>query len=985
MAYSASDLKKNILNVRTNPMEIQRVQLEALEAAMEGSIDIVDASNPFIFLLEANAACGAAAMEQVSAITRPLYPSLAVTEDDLYRHMTDVDYLGRFALPASTQFILSIDYNQLINAVVSYGDAGVKKLVIPRNTNVSVDGVNFGMQYPIEIRLMPHGGFQVVYLNDLPSPLWSLTSNLVNWKRSTINTGGDIREWMQIYIDMKQFTLTTNTQPINTSSPFNRNYQIVSGQYYYCRVYGLSSDGITWIEYNTTHSDQVYDAKSVTAKLKVTGTTLNVQIPLIYTNSNMLGAQLRVDIYTTQGPINMNLAEYDPSAIGGTFNDYDNGGDTTYTAPLAKLDKAFYSDDTAIGGSDPIDFDTLREQVIQHNTYVNTPITGAQLETAQKVNGFTIVKAKDVITSRTYAASQALPAPSSASLKAGAGTLVSMLETSMEDLTTRSTVVDNDTSVTIKPTTLFRLREGVLSVVGEPTYQSLMSLAQGQYYDDLMVTMTEQSELVYTPWHYVLDTVDNTFRLGAYHLESPDIGYRSFVAENASAQLLVGTGSVTLSRIDSGYRLTVETESGDTYKSLTNDQTHVQLAYKPVNESDYAYITGTLVGTDASTKERVFQFDIPTTYYINGSDQIQFAGFSLYDNEIVETLSELTQEFYLLWSVSDYSINDLVQTDIDLLIYKDQLPANAVGISQESLTLEFGTALTWLWKQARTVKDSVVYETYTQDVLMFYPANVYETDDQGNRRLVKNDAGEWTSILLHTAGDPVLDDEGNQRILYAAGDVKTINGEPIEAGPRKVVRHLDLMLVDARFYFATEANDVSYRVELADAVLNYLVSIADINERLLENTELYYVPVTTLGDIDVLVGAGMETTISSTQAFTVYLYLTQTAYNNETLKATFKDKVQTIIHDALTNATFSVDGLGSLIGSTLGDDIMAVYVNPIGTNNDLTVFTAMDEVTRCSVQRKLVVLPDNTLQVQDAIDVQFIRHQRTVDTSTTGS
>jgi len=991
MTYKTETLITNLLAVRNNPALMQRYQLEALEAAMDGTLDIVDATNPFMFLLEANAATSAATVMRVEAITRRLYPSLAVTEDDLYRHMSDVDYLGRFSLPDSATMILALRWAEIGNQVVAVPGSDVKKLVIPRNTRFKVNGVEFGMQYPIEIRLMPHGGYQVVYLNDIPSPLWELKTNLVPWSRANIKVKDNNDWWMLIPIDVKQFSLTSTLSALSSLSGYNKSFDLTD-QYYYCRVYGMNNDGRTWTEYLTTHSDQVYDAKQVTAKLKVADGKLNVYIPQIYFTQNMLGAQLRVDIYTTKGPLNMNLGEYNTDEFQMDCIDLDTGLDTAkYSAPITSISGAVYSDSKTTGGANPISFDTLRKQVIKNATYVNTPITGQQLETSQEIKGFKILKAKDNITSRLYAASKALPAPSSGSLRAGAGSMVGLLETNLESLAQRSTTIDNGTSVTLTPDTLFELRSNVLSVMAEADYRRVTGYAQAKNWDELLIEIEDPTrQLVYTPFHYVLDTADNQFDMRAYHLASPTIGARSFEAENSSTLLLAGTGNATLVRTVTGYVLTVIAETGDTYKALADSQVHLQLAYRAVGEDDYAFLTGELVGRMPPTaplyaNERVFQFTLDTTYFLNRSDQIQLKGFSLYEGNIVNTLSELTQEFGLVWSVSDYTgANDIKPTDIDKLVYKPQLPDSAIGVTQESLTLTFGVPLTYLWRRARTVKDSVTYKRYAEDVPAVYESREYQTDANGQKVLRYDDTTkQYSLVVLHEAGDLRKDVNGDTIYAHRKGDPVRENGELVEEGPRAVVRHVDLMLLDGRFYFATDANDVAYRTEVCDAVVGYLKDIADINDQLLENTELYYVPATTLGDITVLIGSGVETTISSTQSFVIRLYLSQANYNNTQLKESMEDKCVQLTHDTLQDSTFSVDGLGSVIKDALGQDVMAVDVDPLGKNKDLSVFTSTDDITRCSVKRKNVVLPEGTLQVQDDILVDAVRHQRTVNTIST--
>lgn len=173
---------------RFDPGNIQRTALDALEEAYDGEYDLTDPTNPFIFLLEASAVQAAAAGVQNDIALRKLYPTLAENEEDLYRHMADEDYIGRFALPSTATFSLLFSKEELIAQAVSTGSTGVRLITIPRNTVFVVSETYFGIHYPINIRVLENDAIQVLYDTSLESPLETLTTNVVD--SSIVSIGG---------------------------------------------------------------------------------------------------------------------------------------------------------------------------------------------------------------------------------------------------------------------------------------------------------------------------------------------------------------------------------------------------------------------------------------------------------------------------------------------------------------------------------------------------------------------------------------------------------------------------------------------------------------------------------------------------------------------------------------------------------------------------------------------------------------------------
>src|SRR5574343_1415585 len=228
MTTTSIDIRDKMEELRANPGAMQRFILARVDNDTDGVITLVDPSNPFVFLTEAAAAVGSAVMISNEINVRKQYGPLAQTEEELYLHMSDVDYVDRFATPARTEFLILIGKEELYAKAVSTGVGGVRKLTIPRNTEVTISDYKFTMQYPIDLRIMSHGGLQVVYDTTRLSPLQSLESNIVEWSVVEINT----TEFISIKVPMYQFQIQTTYEKLSAATGFSQTIEY-SDMYYY--------------------------------------------------------------------------------------------------------------------------------------------------------------------------------------------------------------------------------------------------------------------------------------------------------------------------------------------------------------------------------------------------------------------------------------------------------------------------------------------------------------------------------------------------------------------------------------------------------------------------------------------------------------------------------------------------------------------------------------------------------------------------------
>lgn len=962
MAATISALLANMELYQYQPAMIQKDVLDHLSIVTDGDVEIVDPSNPFVFNLEAATVCTAGFMAKDAANTRKQYSCMAQNPDDLYPHMSDWDYIDRFAKPSTTVVGFAFDKNEILNKLVQDPVTGVKKLVIPRNTTVTVSDTVFSLQYPVEIRQLLHGGLQVVYDASQTSPLQSLSTNVVPWETRT--TQG--MEMLYFELAMTQFKITSLPNAIIKATAFKVTHALTD-QYYYTRVWAQRSDG-TWQELTTTHSPEIYDIADPTAVLKVADNTVTVTIPQIYTLSGQLSGKIRCDFYETKGPLSMDLGAYPQQAFVANWLALDKNDQTVYTAPLKALSTVWMMGDRlTLGGANELPFADLRGRVINNATGpIELPITNVQAEAKLDRAGYDLVKNIDNITNRVFLATKPMPTPSSPKLVSAAGASIETISTTMAELALLSTVIDNGNNLTITPDTLYKNVRGIVQIAPAAELQALLALPPAQ-----RALAVNQQDYYYSPFHYVLASDAQEFEVRPYHLDNPQTVTTLFVTTNELTLLQVATGSNKIVRTPTGYQLIVLTNSSEEFKALNDDQIFVQLAFKPEGEIDYAYLNGVLQGIDPSSGERVYSFDLSSTFNLDANDSLEFTKFTMYttDNRIVR--APLTTQFDIVYSTTAV-MEDFYQAGaVDKRLGRWLLPNDIKGITNEQIRLKFGDALPTLWARARSVVGDIPYKTWATDVPAFYTEDVYATDANGS--YIKFVDGKPVIQYLHRKGDPVLDTAGNQVFVHRAGDIVTDPaGVPVPGGTRDLLRQIDITMLEGAYYFATDTVTAGYRSELIQTLLAWLLDeLQPIAQKLLEQTKLYFYPKSTLGYIQVINQSGLKVNIRAAQSLLLTLYVPTQVFRNMDLRSEIEASSVAHLNAAIDATTISQSSLVKGLRDLYGDDVTDAQLSGLGGSN-MPVFTVVDSSTRCGLKKVLVVQGDNTMIVKEDVTVVFV-------------
>lgn len=975
MASAIQDMINNMTLFRFNPSAIQRVTLKALAEINGGQQVLFDSTNPFVQSLSASAVETAAFMQQHEAECRRRYPLLAQDQEDLYLHMSDADYVNRFAVPAQATFRLRFYKPELLNAMQYEVETGYMKLTIPRNTCFTVSGYSFSLQYPIDIRQVAHGGLQITYDNDIASPLQALESNSVEYDTITTTEG----DYVLLSVLANQFSITQTLEPISKSKDLSLNMAI-QDSFFYARVYHKNKSTGKWDELVTTHADGIYDITVPTAVLHVANGILNVKIPQIYVNQGILSSTIRVDMYQTKGAVNLPLADYPASSYGINWLTYDSTEQNNiYSAGLPTMNVACWSDDIVIDGQNEMDFATLRENVINNAVGpIRQAITPAQLEAKLRNAGYGIVKNVDNITNRVYLATREMPSPELVTATTAATTgnkLLTAAAASIETLTVATdqlaampTVVDNGSSLTITPNTIYKIVDGVAQPVPQAEVDYLLSLPP----DKRALAVTNNNYL-WTPFHYVLDSSNAAFEIRPYYLDNPQATTKVFVKQNDTTLMATGTATYGLVRSPSGYVLQVVTRSDDVYKGIPDSQVFAQLAFVPFGERDRAYVNGTLVGK-TSTGERIFNFDLSTTYNVDANDNLELTKFTMYNNEPRVTDTPLTNTFDIIYSTSSVLTSRWAPNEVDDVLGRHLLPSQIAGINWEQVKLKFGDSLEMLWTRARTVASTITYQTYEDDQQAFYKDDVYQYNGDGTRLSIVN--GQLQYTILHKKGDPILDGDGNITYEHRKGDlVRDAQGNPIPANQRSLQRQCDLLLIEGVYWFATDPTTAQYRTTLTQALVKWLVNdLESFKADLLDKTRIYFYPKTTSGTVNVYVYDDVRKAISAGQAFSVTLAVSKQVFDNSDLRDRLSITTVSVLSDQLQQKTVSVSQMISALRDAYGSDVIDVQLTGLGGDGNYPVMTMADDTDRLSIRKRLVALADGTLAAEEDVSVAFTIH-----------
>lgn len=973
------NFKEAIDSLQADPIACGSLCLKALENGSEGEVRIIDPSNPFVYLMETSVVLYTNSLDRQIVSLSKQYVANARNWDELYRHMSDKDYEGIFSTPGQAPIMFFLDINEIMEKAIPVNDgSGDRKLTISRNSQIVTSGVKLTLLYPVDIIVTNFGTVTVKYDVTNKNPLQNIPDLVIPSEIRKSNRSS----YLFFTIPINQIEISSVVASITATQGLKRTIKF-SDKFYYLRAF-MRNDDEQWSEITVKHNPLVLDNNKVTliAKVDQLNQQLSVEIPQVYKNTNKLKDNLRIDVYTTQGQINVPLFNINDSFFKASWQDHEAIHPNKYSAPMSTFNNyKIASDGYAIGGTNGLTFSQVKEKIINRSTVTEgKPISNNQINQQLRANGFSLSMVRDNLTDREFLATRELSLPTIVETTSIGSLTTTHTSTIRDLLQNKYSTRDNVDQITVLPSALFELIDGKLYMVSDDEMLSL--LEQTKTNVDTVVNVINERKFFYCPYFMVHKFAEDQYTVKPYRLDAPKILTKSIENENN----LLGVSSnimsynIQVDRDYEGYSIYIQINPSDTLKEFPIEDLKLQMRISDENDRYFYWFNGTLVTPlDPETNKPVddyyvYRFALPTDWAITDDEEILIGDFKipfkLNGNADIFTIIRKAQLGNGYRTEMDSRINPRLFDDWTVSNSSDYYT-----LIQERVNIELGRHLEYLWRRYRPVVEESQFLYHDKDVHAVWEQNVYETDFWGNAKFDLVD-GELVYRIIHKKGDPKLDDYGEPIILHYKGDVRLDeNMKPMVLdGEYGIMRHYDVVLLDGKYFFTNHNKTIDYRESVKDEMDAWLDIISTMNGELLERTTLFVHPKITEGNVRMLLDGGVEAYLPSAQALSITYTVDERVNNNTEITDDIKKATVDTIQKRLSNhQTISLSDLNKDLKDQMGAWIIGVKIEGfLGGKYETT--TVLDPSIALSIPKRLAITTNLDLVVENDIDINFVTH-----------
>lgn len=958
-----------------NPSRFINVVINEIENAVEnGGGKMNGKGHPFTYALDVIVATNYGFISRSGDNIASLYPVHARNIKDLSKVMSDEDWVGVFAEPSSTMFRWVAPEESLKKAAIPFTEVSenmenkYKKLTLAADTQLYVAGIPFLLENPVEIRLLEHGGYQVLYDSNYYSPLKPLVTNSPDKEILDIK---NIKH-LAVHLPVRQLEVTEEpSHPVNITTGYKKVIEF-KDSLYAIRAFITPDGSSDRKEMAIVYNNDIYDPNQPTLTIDmIDEKSFEASIPSVYLQNGTALGRLTILTYTTRGQMNQDLSLIRNQEHSVTYRDYryEKGKVDKFTAPLVGLGGVFVDSIAPIqGGRFAIGFEELKNTIIYGNRRRKIPISNSDLDRTLLDMGYDSAKSIDSLGRRLLRTTADLPTQGNKVFEDDVGvrtnttigTYTGSILTSIEALVGSGNAIDNGKRVTIRRGTVFDITEQTSKLV--PLYEvNQLMAASNQFKID---TMGSKS-LVYLPFMYVLDISNDRAVVRTYRTAKPEIRYQTFLYENSTLGVQVGVGEINIKSNDDGYVIEIKTKSDEGYKKLDNTLLGAQISFQSSDSNSAAIKRGELLGK-TQDGERIFRFTLPTRYDIDSKNEIDLRGFNQFGQpqDVVRIALESVANFIFTYTADGQILRAASDFKVDQTLFN----GTTIAMIETEYKVSFGKSISSMYTRITPMVGEARYEKYPNNVPELYDKDEFKRDDNG-KLIIEN----GKAILEHPKGTPVYNTDGTPRWQYLAGQtVYDEKGNPVLKKPRELLYYWDYVGLDFNYQLSQDVYDKDYVNSIENFIADQVNDeIAMITKKLLDETVILFKPRSTMGFTQVVMNEGVKKTIRTDIRLSVNYYLSDEGMMDADLKQALTDNTHVQANKMLAKETFSVS---ELVQSLRNNDVIDVRVSAMAGLDNIDVITNIDDTNGFSVRKLLDQTSDRLLTIKEDIDVTFLRH-----------
>ena len=927
------------------------------------NLDVANTSSPFVNLMQAGAAFASASVDVHNLNLGKLYTSLATSRVELYTHLNELDFQDAFARPARVKFNFFID----IDTIIRYGveKSNYHEVTLIKGCTLKAGGVDYVLDRTYNIRIISKQLSKVFTTNNEGNKIIS---------PSEIITARDNRLIVIVPVEADQLKVSLGTYDVSLSGVFRKGLSIPNN---FSRVDVFTLMNNKWQPLETTFSSERYDRYKTLVHITPLDGELEIYIPPIYTAEGLVSSNLLVLGYSTKPGGHHDFINTPMGSTRVVNQDPMEDEQLDTVQAFSKTTYYVTTEQIIQLGRDALTDEELHWR-IQHRAYSKQfePLTHRQMYASIKNLGYTGILYSNhqarIVQTWLLTSNVISPRPDAAQLDNPLRKLITPpecgfinIESNLETLAKVFGIRSTSYSVTIPPEIFYERDEDDVYMPRSVGHTNALALLSPHELASKMNT----GSLYHSPYYYNLYKKDGVLETRVYDFKDPKIISLSTNTLTNNGNYIVLMDRVTVINQEDNFLIEIVTAKSASNDTLSGNDLFAHLSWE---HEQVRYF----IDTDDITKlngEFLIRFRIDTNYEILPDEDIIVLTNAVRNLSVnfEEVPFNINGRFNVTFGTQS-APSGWIDNTIDQYVYRVMSGDVRIPLSLETIHLDLGTNLKYLWKSSVFLGDQNEFARWDHDVAVRYTSSSIEINTSSPVPFAIGDNCSIEFKNPENEGDVVRDEEGNILYKHRKGDVMFDEyGNPIILDVMKQNFKADIFVLNAMSFFVTGPQKAYVRDLVSDVTLKSAVTILPLVERILEHVAVFNYPMNMIGKSRTKPDASYPPQIDLPQRLKLKFIVPNNLMTDHSQRSKLERLAIEAIDEQLKESSVSVKKMNDAIMDRLPPDIQDVAVQNLGFSPDALRVTLVNTRDRMSIRQKLVASQAGFLMIVEDIEITY--------------